>query len=149
MDFVGPPHRIERARAALIPLGWTDAFEDAYLAHPEALDTMPGRVVRQEKTWLRVHTAHGQVHAMASGRLRHRTRMASDFPVIGDWVLVSRRPVLGRDERTQVIAVLARATLLARKEPGQAHNAQASGQQRGRRPCHRRERCGRHRTEQD
>lgn len=125
MCFVGSPHRTERARETLIPLGWTDAFENVYLAHPEALGTMPGRVVRQEKTWLWVHTTHGQVHAMVSGRLRHRTRMASEFPVIGDWVLVPRRAVLGRDERTQVLAVLARATLLARQEPGQAHNAQA------------------------
>ncbi|HAL25161.1 MAG TPA: ribosome small subunit-dependent GTPase A [Chloroflexi bacterium] len=89
----------------LVALGWDPAWELA--RSTVALDDLePARVATQHRGGYVLCTAGGDASAVVSGRLRHGSRTAAAFPVVGDWVLV----------REGVIhAVLPRRTAFSRK----------------------------------
>ena len=95
-------------------LGWSSFFAEGRKAIPhEGLE--PARVVREGRDRCHVVGETGELLATISGRLRHRAKVRSDFPAVGDWVLI-QPPNAGGP--ALIHAVLPRRTVLARKSPG-------------------------------
>ncbi|HCU08405.1 MAG TPA: hypothetical protein DF480_05505 [Clostridiales bacterium] len=65
--------------------GWTDRYLEVAAAFPELI---PGRVTLQHRSLYRVFTGLGDLTAQVSGKLRHLSAAPSDFPAVGDFVMV-------------------------------------------------------------
>ena len=101
-------------RLPLPALGWTDHFARAFEPHA-AEGLIPGRVVLEHTHIYTVLTEAGDILARVSGRLRHHAAGRQDFPAVGDWVAIARRPHGGR---ATIHAVLPRRSRFARKVAG-------------------------------
>lgn len=101
-------------------LGWSDFFADAFAAHAEAgLD--PARVTVVNRGGYVAHLPDGELPAEVSGRFRHESRGPEDFPAVGDWVAVRRRP---GETRVIIHAVLPRKTRFSRTGAGRSGEQQ-------------------------
>src|SRR3954451_5376684 len=80
-----------------------------------------GRVALDNREHFVVWTDQGEIEATISGHLRHSQ---SDFPCVGDWVIVRhgtqavRAPLCAEKNGNVVTEVLPRHTKLSRKDPG-------------------------------
>jgi ribosome biogenesis GTPase / thiamine phosphate phosphatase len=102
---------LPEVRASLRRLGWSDQYELEFAAlEQEGLE--PARVVAQHRGAYVVHDGDGDAWAEVAGRLRHAAASPADFPAIGDWVAIRRRP---DGEGAIVHAVLPRRTVFSRK----------------------------------
>ncbi len=91
-------------------LGWTAERQTEF--QPYALDGLvPGRVAAQHRGAYVLYCSGGEVWSEISGRLRHETIAAADFPAVGDWV--AARPPEG-DGQATIAAVLPRRTVFSR-----------------------------------
>ncbi|MDW7678666.1 MAG: hypothetical protein SCK57_13485, partial [Bacillota bacterium] len=64
-------------------------FRDRFTAEAARYtDLVPGRVTAQFKNLYRVITAGGEVAAEVSGKLRYQAGRISDFPAVGDFVML-------------------------------------------------------------
>ncbi|HEY5908687.1 MAG TPA: ribosome small subunit-dependent GTPase A [Vicinamibacteria bacterium] len=104
----------------LEPYGWSPFFAEAFLAHAGP-GRVPARVVAVFSQFCRVRAPEGELLAEVSGRFRHESSGAADFPVVGDWVVAAPRP---GEERATLHAVLPRRGRLARKAAGETTNEQ-------------------------
>jgi ribosome biogenesis GTPase / thiamine phosphate phosphatase len=93
--------------------GWNDRFAAAF-AELAGRDRVPARVVLEHTHIYRVVTDVGETLARVSGRLRHRAEERSDFPAVGDWVVLE--PVADGDAR--IHAVLPRFSRFSRRAAG-------------------------------
>lgn len=93
--------------------GWNDRFAAAF-AEIAAPGRIPARVVLEHTHIYRVATEEGETLARVSGRLRHRADERSDFPGVGDWVVLE--PVADGDAR--IHAVLPRVSRFSRRAAG-------------------------------
>jgi ribosome biogenesis GTPase len=99
---------------SLRALGWNSFFEEAF--KPLAQEgQLPARVAIQHRGGYEVWTAKDVLTADVSGRFRHQARTPSDFPAVGDWVVVA--PIPG-EERAVIQAVLPRQTKFSRTAAG-------------------------------
>lgn len=80
--------------------------EDLYLA----------RVSVQHKDLYRVFTENGEIQAEVSGKLGYMSTSASDYPVVGDWVLVDR--IQDSNGNAIIHHILTRKTCFERKAAG-------------------------------
>lgn len=95
--------------------GWGEAWEAA-LEEVAAPGLVPGRVVAEYRSELRVRTADGERKARSAGSLRHRAAGRGELPAVGDWVLVEG----GDGDGMAVIReVLPRRSRFSRKEAGE------------------------------
>lgn len=96
--------------------GLTDDFIQHVQAAPEHENMVVGRVLSQAKALYRVVGEQGELLAEVSGKLRHEALAASDFPVVGDFVLMDR----SEDTSGHAIIqhVLARRSAFVRKAAG-------------------------------
>jgi ribosome biogenesis GTPase len=81
-----------------------------------------GRVVAQYRDLYNVATEKSEVLSEISGKLRHSTDQLSDFPAVGDFVLVDRE-----DERhgnAIIHKILTRKSIFVRKAAGTSNDAQ-------------------------
>lgn len=75
----------------------------------------PGRVVSQEKDLYRIVTEQGECPARVSGKFRYHAGTVSEFPAVGDFVLVE----YGSDKNMAVIhRLLPRKSVFIRKAAG-------------------------------
>jgi ribosome biogenesis GTPase len=81
----------------------------------------PGRVAIQHRGGYMVYAQSGELTAEVSGRFRHETRAPSDFPVVGDWVVVERS---AGEAKAVIHAVLPRRTKFSRTAPGETGEEQ-------------------------
>jgi ribosome biogenesis GTPase / thiamine phosphate phosphatase len=88
-------------------LGWDASFADSFRPH-ETDGLAPARVAVEHRSEYVVYSAHGELKAELSGRLR----FDGDHPAVGDWVAVAPRPDEGR---ATVHAVLERRSAFVRK----------------------------------
>ncbi len=100
--------------------GYHPTFADAYASTPVA-DSVPARVIEEQRDGYRVMTAAGERRAMASGRLRHQAAEREALPAVGDWVVLGLPPAA---DQGVIHAVLPRRTALLRKEAGATTTAQ-------------------------
>ena len=99
---------------ALESLGWNDRFAKAFKAHA-ADDVVPGRVSLEHQHIYRVLTADGEALARVAGRLRHEASASIEYPAVGDWVALRRRP---SELRSVILAILPRQSRFSRKVAG-------------------------------
>lgn len=93
--------------------GWNDRFADLFAAEA-APNRVPARIILEYTHIYRVVTAEGERLARVSGRLRHNAQTRSDFPAVGDWVVLE--PVAEGDSR--IHGVLPRFSRFSRKSAG-------------------------------
>lgn len=85
-------------------------------------DLIQGRVVLQHRNLYRVLTAEGELTAQVSGKLRHQAAAPSDFPAVGDFVMLDKTD--DRDGYGTIHQVLPRKSAFIRKAAGKVEEAQ-------------------------
>ena len=83
---------------------------------------LPGRVLSQGRGIYRVISEPGEVQARVSGKFRHDALTASDYPAVGDFVLLDVPS--GAENSGMIQAVLPRKSVFIRKAGGTAHEEQ-------------------------
>lgn len=101
-------------RALLETLGWNSFFEACFQSYDQP-DICPARVAIEHGQTYRLYSAHGELTAELSGRLRHQSISREDLPAAGDWVAARQRLEEGR---ATIHHVLPRRSRFARKVAG-------------------------------
>ena len=92
-------------------LGW-DEFFNTYFEPYKQEGYQPARVTQEHKNSYVVYTNEGEFIARISGKMRYTTRNYSDFPAVGDWVVVKAYP---QEEKATIHAILPRKNKFSRK----------------------------------
>lgn len=100
----------------LVALGYTD--DRAGYVERNHPGLVPGRVVRSDRGFVFVSTAHGITLARPATRLMKRSDEGG-VPVVGDWVVLA-----GAEGERLVEDVLPRTTAIVRRDPGKAAKLQ-------------------------
>lgn len=102
------------AAPAIEELGWTPQL--AAVFNPFALrGLLPARVIAGHRMACDLVCARGEYAAEVSGNFRKAAASRADFPAVGDWAAISFDPAA---RRQTIQALMARRTLLSRKDPG-------------------------------
>ncbi len=119
-DAIAPivvdPDRGEPAHASL-GLGWDPAWADAFASFASD-GRRPARVVavHKETSIVRDGVAGHDRPATVTGRFRHDALAPSDYPAVGDWVVLEpTRPEAGPDDPAVIAAVLPRRSAFVRQ----------------------------------
>ena len=83
---------------------------------------VPGRVVSQSRDLYRVSTAAAEVIAKVSGKFRYEVLTASDFPTVGDYVMLDRSE--SGSGNAIIHHLLKRKSLFERKAAGKGQETQ-------------------------
>jgi ribosome biogenesis GTPase / thiamine phosphate phosphatase len=94
--------------------GWNSYFEACWSGR-DWKNTVPARVIAQQRKFWRVAGDFGECWAEASGKLRLAADEGADWPAVGDWVVVE---VHGADTTAVIQEVLPRRSKFVRKSPG-------------------------------
>lgn len=80
-----------------------------------------GRVVSQEKNLYRLISSKGEYYAGVSGKFRYRAENRSDYPAVGDYVMIDHT-----DESNQAVIhnVLPRKSVFIRRAAGTSQTEQ-------------------------
>ena len=98
--------------------GYQGYFEALAAEYP---DLTPARVVLQERELYRIVSDSGEQSAVVSGKFRHEAQTASDYPAVGDFVMVEHT---GESGHAVIRAVLPRKSLFIRRAAGTANHEQ-------------------------
>lgn len=101
----------------LTDLGWNPYFEQHYYDHAG----VPARVSEENRGCYRVLCEQGEFLAYVPGRIRFQAIDRSDFPAVGDWIVIESWP---SGERATITAILPRRTILSRKAAGRVAEEQ-------------------------
>ena len=93
--------------------GWNDAFQQHFEPYA-AQGLVPARVIVQQRGLYRVAAEVGEFSATLAGKFAHDAA-DGDYPVAGDWVVLSATP---GDGTALIRAVLPRASKFVRREAG-------------------------------
>jgi len=94
--------------------GWKSIFEESFLPYKEqGLEV--GRVTLEHKRMYRILTENGELLGEVTGKLRYEAGCRSDYPAVGDWVVISPR---WNEEKASIHAILPRFSKFSRKEAG-------------------------------
>src|SRR5262249_22194647 len=100
-----------RTKVYLIQLGWNHFFQNNF-ALQQGSDSIPARVIEENRGLYRVLSEQGEFLAQISGKFRFR---AETYPAVGDWVIT---------ERGVIEAILPRKTKLSRQTAGRKADEQ-------------------------
>ena len=103
----------------LTNLGFTDRFAQEATLYP---DLHPARVIAQYKELYRVATGESEMLAEISGKMRHAAVEMSDYPAVGDFVMIDRNE--GSQDHAIIHHTLTRKSVFIRKAAGKAHDVQ-------------------------
>ncbi len=103
----------------MISLGFSQRFVAEAALTPELF---LARVVAQFKNTYRVSTGKHEMLAEISGKLRHSSDALSDYPAVGDFVLIDREDDAHGNAVIQ--RILARKSVFVRKAAGTSHDVQ-------------------------
>ncbi len=81
----------------------------------------PGRVISQEKNIYRVVTEKGERLAEVSGKFRYNTQAVSDYPAVGDFVMLDMNE---QGTRAVIHSVLDRKSCFVRRAAGESRHEQ-------------------------
>ncbi|MFC2150236.1 ribosome small subunit-dependent GTPase A [Calditrichota bacterium] len=96
-------------------LGWNSFFEKAYEEYSTDKQAQPARVARQNKAQYEVYCKEGHLTAQTSGAFNFAAESSTDFPTVGDWVVISKIP---DEEKAIIHVVLPRKSAFTRKVAG-------------------------------
>lgn len=95
-------------------LGWNEFFEENFFNYKEQ-GYQAGRVALEHKKMYRVLSEDGEYLAEVSGKMRFNAVERGDYPAVGDWVVISARPL---EQKATIHAVLPRRSKFSRKVAG-------------------------------
>ena len=98
--------------------GLTDRFAALAAMYPE---WTPGRITLQEKGLYQLETELGEKWAEVSGKFRYNADVVSDFPAVGDFVMVDWN---GDGGNAVIHQILPRKSCITRKAAGNARQEQ-------------------------
>lgn len=84
-------------------------------------DSICARVIRQDRDRFQVQTEHVVLTAALSGKFCHDATHNSEYPVVGDWIIISPRP---EESAATIHFVLSRKGTFSRKVPGEVTSEQ-------------------------
>ena len=84
---------------------------DNYIQSKEQTNSIIGRVIKQGRQSYQVKTDLGNYNSKISGKLRHKAKQQSDYPVVGDWVLAKNN----QENNLIIHEILPRKTTISRK----------------------------------
>jgi ribosome biogenesis GTPase len=108
---------------SLYDLGWNDFFESHFEAFKVGNYDV-GRIAVESKQFYKLYTIEGELPGEIAGKLRHEATSRADFPAVGDWVVIRRRP---EGNRATIHAVLPRKSKFVRKAAGARTEEQVVG----------------------
>ena len=97
--------------------GFSARFEALAAEHP---CLTPGRVVSQERGLYRIATQEGEKHAEVSGRFRYQAENVSEYPAVGDFVMLE----WNEGGSAVIHHVLPRKSVFIRKAAGSSRQEQ-------------------------
>ena len=83
------------SRLDLATLGWGAFFAEPFEPFA-ARGLIPARVAVEHNYLYRLYSAHGEMLAETSGKLRHQAAGPKALPAVGDWVAIRVRAREGR-----------------------------------------------------
>ncbi|MCL1468990.1 ribosome small subunit-dependent GTPase A [Argonema galeatum] len=95
-------------------LGWNSFFAKNFDSYSRQGYTV-GRVVQEQKNTYILYTEFGEISAEVTGKMRHRAGGRTDFPAVGDWVVIS---IINDEERAAIHEILPRKSKFSRKIAG-------------------------------
>ncbi len=101
-------------------LGFSNFFQNQIDKHPEIQLFTPARVIIENKNRYMVINENGEYEAEVSGKLLFETEDISQFPKVGDWVMI----YVYDDNKAIIHSVLDRKTIFSRKTAGTKINEQ-------------------------
>ncbi|MEW6534571.1 MAG: ribosome small subunit-dependent GTPase A [Candidatus Auribacterota bacterium] len=90
--------------------GWCGFFEESF-SEFAGKDVYPARVLAEYEKIYHVITGWGEFSARVSGSMRHQAKSHSDYPTVGDWVVVSSPSGV---DQVMIKALLPRRTKFSR-----------------------------------
>jgi len=103
----------------LTNLGFTERSAQEATLYP---DMHPARVIAQYKELYRIATGESEMLAEISGKMRHAAVEMSDYPAVGDFVMIDRNG--GSHDHAIIHHILKRKSVFIRKAAGKAHDIQ-------------------------
>ncbi len=103
----------------LLDMGFAERFTQEATLYP---GLYLGRVVSQYKELYKVATEQSEVLAEISGKLRYATVELSDYPAVGDFVMIDRKDEMHGN--AVIHHILTRKSAFIRKAAGKAHDVQ-------------------------
>ncbi len=92
-------------------LGWDPFFEEQFRPYKDG-GFLPARISLEERNLYTAYSEIGELRGKMAGRFRHKARSKSDYPTVGDWVVVKGNPESGK---MVIYEVLPRKTSFFRK----------------------------------
>jgi ribosome biogenesis GTPase / thiamine phosphate phosphatase len=102
-------------------LGWNEARAQEIEPWAGKSGHQPGRVLIGFNYLYRVGIEGGEIDAVLSGRLKHRTERQGELPAVGDWIILRKRP---EEDRGAIVAVLPRRSRFSRRMAGNVTDEQ-------------------------
>lgn len=95
-------------------LGWSIFFENAFRPY-RSQGYLPARIASEHKNIYRLYLPGKEILARTTGKFLHQTKVTSDFPAVGDWVVVRLQE---NQEEASIHAILPRKSKFSRKSAG-------------------------------
>jgi ribosome biogenesis GTPase len=109
----------------LLAYGWNDFWDNALSQeNPLIQQLTSARVIAQFSHSYKIMTIEGENSASVSGKFEFNAVNRSDYPAVGDWVMVEMLPT---ESRSVIHAVLPRRTSMVRKVAGNVIEDQIIG----------------------
>lgn len=105
---------------ALRAYGWHASFA-AHLAALAEPSLEPARVIIRQKNRYTLTDGEREWDAEISGRIHYAARTAGDYPAVGDWVAIKKRPGEGT---ATIHTILTRRSCFTRRNPGEREEEQ-------------------------
>lgn len=113
---------MNRETVELTKYGWNQHWQSLMDSMQDPNKPLvPGRVTAQYSKQYRIITETGEKTAAVTGKYEYEALSRSDFPAVGDWILVE--PLQG-ESRAVIHRLLPRATAMTRKEAGSVPDEQ-------------------------
>ncbi len=97
-------------------LGWNERWNEAALQVPRQDKVLePARISAQFSKQYRIVAKDGELAAVVTGKYEYEAERKSDFPAVGDWVMVER---LQGESRAVIHKLLPRQGAVTRREAG-------------------------------
>lgn len=95
-------------------LGWNSFFSKNFQSRFQEEYTV-GRVAIEQKNTYLLYTELGELSAEVTGKMRYQASGRTDFPAVGDWVVIS---VINGEDRATIHEILPRKSKFSRKTVG-------------------------------
>ena len=101
-------------------LGWNPFFEEAFTPYKNEGHSV-GRVALEYQGLYRVYAEEGEMLAEVTGKFHYQAEARSDFPAVGDWVVITPYP---NEKKAFIHAILPRRSAFSRKAAGEVTEEQ-------------------------